>query len=194
LSVRTFSLFVALLTVAANLFVLFAVVLAIAARFSDGAASLLERAREVIGGSSLALAWIVALVATLGSLYLSEIAHFTPCVLCWYQRIAMYPLVVILGVAAWRSDLGVRRYVLPLVAIGAAISIYHYQLERFPSQTALACSVDVPCTTVWIWRFHYISIPFMALSAFALIATLLLLGYEPEEAAEHRPIEEEVRR
>jgi len=132
--------------------------------------------REVVGDSALTLAWIVALVATLGSLYFSEVAHFVPCSLCWWQRIAMYPLVVILGIAALRSDHGIRRYVLPMVAIGAVISAYHYQLERFPSQTALACSAAAPCTTVWVWRFHYISIPFMAFSAFTLIATLLLLG------------------
>jgi disulfide bond formation protein DsbB len=142
----------------------------------------LDWLRETVGGSSLVLAWIVALVATLGSLYFSEVAHFVRCPLCWYQRIAMYPLAIVLGIAALRSDYGIRRYVLPLVAIGAAISVYHYQLERFPSQTSLACSVDVPCTAVWVWRFHYISIPFMALSAFALIAALLLLA--PSHEAE----------
>jgi disulfide bond formation protein DsbB len=126
-----------------------------------------------------------------GSLYFSEVANYTPCPLCWYQRIAMYPLVVILGIAALRSDLAVRRYVLPLVAIGSVISIYHYQLERFPSQTSVACSADVPCTVVWIWRFHYISIPFMALSAFALIAALLLLGAAPEAGPEDETIPEE---
>jgi disulfide bond formation protein DsbB len=130
----------------------------------------------MVDGASLFLALVVALVATLGSLYYSEVANFPPCELCWYQRIAMYPLVVILGIAAVRRDFAVRRYVIPLVAIGAAISVYHYQLERFPSQTSLSCAADVPCTTVWVWRFHYISIAFMALSAFALIAALLLLG------------------
>jgi len=165
-SVRAFSLFFALLTVGANFFVLVTLCSASARR----------RLRDWLGGSTIALAWVVALVATLGSLYYSEVVHLPPCKLCWYQRIAMYPLVVVLGIAALRSDHGIRRYVLPVVAIGAAISVYHYQLERFPSQTSLACSTDVPCTTVWVWQFHFISIPFMALSAFALIATLLLLG------------------
>jgi disulfide bond formation protein DsbB len=177
-SVQTFSLFFALLTVGANVFFLVTIGLALLARFSERSALALERLRETVGGSSLVLAWAVALVATLGSLYFSEVAHFAPCSLCWYQRIAMYPLAVVLGIAALRSDYGIRRYVLPIVAIGAAISIYHYQLERFPSQT---CSVDVPCTTVWVWRFHYISFPFMALSAFALIAALLLLSPSDHE-------------
>lgn len=181
MSVRTVSLFFALLTVGADVFVMFTLILAVAARFSAGSARALARIRDMLDGSSLVLAWGVALAATLGSLYFSEVAHFTPCKLCWYQRIAMYPLAVVLGIAALRSDYGIRRYVLPIVAIGAAISLYHYQLERFPSQTSLACSVDVPCTTVWVWHFHYISLPFMALSAFALIATLILLGPSGEE-------------
>ncbi|GIU96694.1 MAG: hypothetical protein KatS3mg013_0497 [Actinomycetota bacterium] len=197
MSVRAFSLFFALLTVGADAFVLLALVLAVASRFSERPAAALRWIRDIVGGSSLVLAWIVALVATLGSLYYSEVAHFPPCKLCWYQRIAMYPLAVILGIAALRSDHGIRRYVLPVVAIGAAISIYHYQLERFPAQASLACSVEVPCTTVWVWQFHYISIPFMALSAFALIATLLLLGPLPEEdllEAEAEGTEKEVSR
>jgi disulfide bond formation protein DsbB len=180
-SVRQLSIFFALLTVGANAFVLVALILAVASRRSEGAASALRWLRDTVGSSSLVLAWIVATVATLGSLYYSEIAHFQPCTLCWYQRIAMYPLAVVLGIAALRSDYAVRRYVLPVVAIGAAISIYHYQLERFPAQESLACSIDIPCTTVWVWEFHYISIPLMALSAFALIATLLLLGPSRDE-------------
>jgi disulfide bond formation protein DsbB len=146
----------------------------------------------MVDGASLALAAIVGLVATLGSLYLSEIAHIPPCQLCWYQRIAMYPLPVILGIAAWRRDFGIRPYAIALAAIGSAISIYHYQLERFPDQSSLSCSVDVPCTTVWIWRFHYISIPFMALSGFALIVTLLLLGPSDRETEDEEAIEEDL--
>ena len=175
------SLFFALLTVGANAFVVLAVGLALGARYSRGADRALGRFRGAVDGSSLVLAWVVALVATLGSLYYSEVAHLPPCTLCWYQRIAMYPLAIVLAIAAVRSDFGVRRYVLPVVAIGAAISAYHYQLERFPSQATLACSVEVPCTTVWVWQLHYISIPFMAFSAFALIAMLLLMGPAGDE-------------
>ena len=69
-----------------------------------------------------------------GSLYFSEVAHFVPCRLCWYQRIAMYPLVLLLGIATLRRDVGIRLYAIPLAAIGAAVSIYHVQLERFPDQ------------------------------------------------------------
>jgi disulfide bond formation protein DsbB len=176
LTVDQMSMFFAMLTVIANAFVLLAVVLAISARFSERAASALGWLRDMVDDASLWLAAIVALVAMLGSLYYSEIANFPPCELCWYQRIAMYPLPVILGIAAWKRDFGIRPYAIALAAIGGAVSIYQYQLERFPDQTSLSCSVEVPCTTVWVWRLHYISIPFMALSGFALIVALLLLG------------------
>jgi disulfide bond formation protein DsbB len=169
--------------VATNVFVVGTGVLWLAARRRPGAAALLADARAALGPSGVALAWLVAATATAGSLYYSEVAHFPPCELCWYQRIAMYPLVVILGVAALRRDVGIRWVVIPLVLAGAVISVYHYQLERFPDQSSLSCSIEVPCTVVWVWRFHYISIPFMALSGFAAIAVLLALS---------RPADQEV--
>lgn len=180
MSTRTVSTFFALLTVAANVAVLGVVAAAVAARFSKRARDAVTGWRAAIRPALLPVAWLVATVATLGSLYYSEVAHFVPCKLCWYQRIAMYPLAIILGIAAWRGEEAVRRYVLPVVTIGALISIYHYQLERFPSQSSFSCTVEAPCTLVWVWHFHYISIPFMALSAFALIATVLSLAREEE--------------
>lgn len=185
MDVKTFSLFFALLTVAANLFVLAAGGVWLASRFSPAVAGRAQDLRASIGPAALALAWIVAAVATAGSLYYSEVAGFIPCQLCWYQRIAMYPQALLLAIAAFRRDIGIRRYLIPLSAAGALISIYHYQLERFPSQTHVACSADASCTVVWVWQFHYISIPFMALSGFALIATLLLLARREQPAAEH---------
>ena len=128
----------------------------------EGFSSTKDAVWETLGLSALWLAFLVALTATLGSLYLSEVAHFVPCKLCWYQRIAMYSLVPILAIAAWKRDVSVVRYVVPL-AIGAAISICHYQLERFPGQASVSCSADAPCTVVWIWKFHFVSIPLMAL-------------------------------
>ena len=173
---ETLSLFFALLTVGANAFVLGAIALAIAARFSARAAGRVAELRTWLAPAALTLAWVVVAVATTGSLFYSEGAGFIPCKLCWYQRIAMYPNVLILGVAAWKKDVLVRRYVVPLVLAGAAISVYHYQLERFPSQGSPACTADASCTVTWVWQFHYISIPFMALSAFLAIATLLRLA------------------
>ena len=130
----------------------------------------------VVGPDALRLAWLVALVAMAGSLYFSEVRHFAPCPLCWYQRIAMYPLALVLGIAAVTDDRRIGRYVLPVALVGAAISSYHYQLERFPDQEAVACSKEIPCTTIWFEQFGYITLPLLALSAFLLIAALVWLG------------------
>jgi len=137
--------------------------------------------RDWLAPGALPLAWFIATVATLGSLFLSEVAHFVPCTLCWYQRIAMYPLAIILGVAALRRDATIWRYALPVTLVGLAVSIYHYQLEWFPEQTTIGCARDGGCTTRWIFRFGFISIPFMAGSAFTAIAVLLgIARSEPE--------------
>lgn len=80
----------------------------------------------------LYLAWLVAVIATLGSLYFSEIKGFIPCGMCWYQRIAMYPLAVFLGIAAFYNDYRVRKYVLPITMIGSLISLYHYSMQKCP--------------------------------------------------------------
>jgi len=174
MNVDTMATLFALLTVIAITAVIAIALLAVASR--DGFSSTKDAVWETLGPSALWLAFLVALTATLGSLYLSEVAHFVPCKLCWYQRIAMYPLVPILAIAAWKRDFSVVRYVVPLAVIGAAISIYHYQLERFPSQASVSCSADAPCTVVWIWKFHFVSIPLMALSGFALIVALVLVA------------------
>jgi disulfide bond formation protein DsbB len=174
MNVETMATLFALLTVVANAAVVAIAVIAVADR--DGFSGLKRSAWSTLGPSALWLAFAVALTATLGSLYLSEVAHFVPCKLCWYQRIAMYPLVPILFVAALTRDAGVWRYATPLAAIGSAISVYHYQLERFPDQTSVSCTLEAPCTVVWIWKFHYISIPLMALSGFALIVALMLVA------------------
>jgi disulfide bond formation protein DsbB len=88
----------------------------------------------------------------------------------------MYPLVVLLGIAVLRRDHAARWYAIPIALIGTAIGAYHYQLERFPDQEAIACSSSVPCTTIWFEQLGYLTIPMMALSAFLLIAVILTLG------------------
>jgi disulfide bond formation protein DsbB len=126
---------------------------------------------------ALPLATVVALTATLGSLYYSEVAGFVPCQLCWYQRIAMYPLPVILGIATWWRDAAVRRYALPLVGVGAAISAYHSWLQAFPPESGSSfCTADAPCTARHVWDFGFVSIPFMALTAFLTVGALLWLA------------------
>jgi Disulfide bond formation protein DsbB len=125
---------------------------------------------------ALFLAWLVAAVAMIGSLYFSEVAHYDPCKLCWYQRIAMYPLAIILAIALAVRDNGVRRYVVPLAAIGAVISSYHYLIEWYPNLEGNGtCSLAVPCTFVWFRRFGFVSLPYMALSGFVFIVTFAWL-------------------
>lgn len=139
-----------------------------------------------VRGAELKLAFVVALTATLGSLYLSEIAHLEPCRLCWYQRIAMYPLALILGIAAWKDDGAVRRYAMPLAGIGGLIAAYHYLVQRYPNLESGACDVGVPCSAAYFWEFGFISIPFMALSGFAAVAALLTLHRHNQRAAPER--------
>ena len=152
---------------------------------SDGALDAYEGLARLIQPRALGLAWGVALLATAGSLYFSEVARFTPCTLCWYQRVAMYPLVVLLGVAAIR-----RRPVVTgssvLVAIGALIAAYHVALEWVPSLSTGVCAASAPCTDVWFRVFGIFSLPTLALTAFLLILTLLLVR-DPDEAYDRRP-------
>lgn len=123
----------------------------------------------------LGWAWGVATIATLGSLYLSEVAHLVPCSLCWYQRFAMYPLVLILGFGLVRGATAVWRVGLPLAALGLVISVYHVTIQWQPTLDVGACTSGAPCTGRYLAVFGFISIPTMAGAAFLLIISLLLL-------------------
>ncbi|GLX70760.1 disulfide oxidoreductase [Paenibacillus glycanilyticus] len=127
----------------------------------------------------LYLAWLVALVATCGSLYFSEIRGFIPCDLCWYQRIFMYPLVIVLGIAAYRGDRRIIGYVLPMSIIGMLISIYHNFEIWFPKVgEMMPCRSGIPCNYDYLNWLGFITIPLMALTAFILIIIFLVLGRE----------------
>lgn len=122
----------------------------------------------------IAWAWVVAVIAMAGSLYFSDGVGLEPCVLCWYQRIAMYPLVLVLGVGLWRGSPGVWRYALPLPLVGLPISIYHVALQQRPSLGLVACDPSNPCSLRYISALGFVSIPVMAGAAFLLIAALLV--------------------
>lgn len=143
--------------------------------------------------SGPAAAWLVATVATAGSLYFSEVAGFVPCHLCWIQRVAMYPLVGLLAVAtvARLSPWGqvCRALGLALGAGGALVAIYHLLMERFPSLQSGACDAAAPCSLVWFERLGFVTLPYMALSAFLLI-TVLLIASPAALAPEAESIEE----
>ena len=195
MSTPTVSRFFAVLALACWVGVAAVVGLVIARRRRPGGRA--DDAYRDVQRNALWLAWIVALVATLGSLYYSEIAHFVPCKLCWYQRICMYPLAVILLVAAVRRERRIWMYVLPQAVVGAGFALYHTQLQAFPSQGSSFCTTLEPCTVRYVWQFGFVSLPFMALSAFSFIITMLLVarrapGTEEEslsfdEASESEP-------
>lgn len=120
----------------------------------------------------------VAAVSTAGSLYYSEVAEFIPCRYCWFQRIAMYPLVVVFGVAALRRDRTAAWTAMPLAGIGLALSTYHYWLQVRP--TGDSCSLDAPCSARWVEEFGFVSIPFMAGAGFlAIIGVCVTLIRSP---------------
>ncbi|EFM10533.1 disulfide bond formation protein DsbB [Paenibacillus curdlanolyticus YK9] len=124
----------------------------------------------------LYMAWIVAVVATGSSLYLSDVLDYTPCKLCWFQRIFMYPQVILLGIAAYRGDRRITGYVLPLSIIGGLISIYHYLEQKVPGMAdIMPCTDGVPCSEDYLDYFGVITIPLMALVAFILITGSLWL-------------------
>jgi disulfide bond formation protein DsbB len=123
--------------------------------------------------SILAACTLVATVATVGSLYFSEVVGLVPCRLCWFQRIGMYPLVVVLAVATYEDRIAVWRAALPLSIGGAAVAAYHSSLQLRPTAT---CSVGGGCGSVQYELFGLLSIPNLALVAFALISVGLAAG------------------
>ncbi len=123
----------------------------------------------------LYFAWLVSVFATLGSLYFSEIKGFIPCDLCWFQRIFMYPLVVILGIGTFQSDISVKKFVLPLSIVGGLISFFHYLEQKIPGFGGIKpCVSGVPCSAEYINWFGFITIPFLALTAFTLITISMI--------------------
>lgn len=137
--------------------------------------------KNTIRENGLHFSWFVALTATLGSLYFSEILQYIPCKLCWYQRILMYPLVIILGIAAVRKERHMYIYVLPMSIWGAGISLYHYLMQKTAwfKSGAEACG-PIPCDVDYVNYFGFITIPFMALTAFVIITVLQILMWVAE--------------
>lgn len=133
--------------------------------------------KQRIGQFAPQLTFLIALTATLGSLYLSEVRNFIPCTLCWYQRILMYPLVIIILVGIIEQDDFLSTYILPFSLIGTAVSTYHYLIQLgLGGGESGACTVGIPCSARYLNYFGFITIPFMALTAFLLITLITWYG------------------
>jgi disulfide bond formation protein DsbB len=120
--------------------------------------------------------WLIASVATLGSLFFSEVMGHSPCVLCWYQRICMYPLVLILPAGLFPFDRKIARYALPLSLLGALLAVFHLLLAAgYIPENIKPCVQGIPCTEVQIVWFGFVTIPMLSALAFLLISALLIL-------------------
>jgi disulfide bond formation protein DsbB len=162
------------LTLLADLALVALLAIGLAALLGGRPRALARRAIGRIGPRAPVLALVVATVTTAGSLYYSEIVGYIPCELCWYQRVCMYPLVAILAVGVLRRDRSVVWYAAPFVVFGAPVSLYHWLVERIPSLAeSSSCSVFVPCSVPYFEELGYITLSFMALSAFLLVGALL---------------------
>lgn len=183
MTTTTVSAFFAVLSLVCWAATIGVVVITVLARRSD---STVRGIIDELAQNALWHAWLVAAVATAGSLYYSEVAHLIPCELCWYQRICMYPMAVVLLIAAVRRDTDIWRYTLPIVGIGIVIATYHTQLQAYPEQSTF-CSATIPCNVRFVWEFGFVSLPLMALSAFVLIFSLVALSRTALSPGKHTP-------
>ncbi|MGE7933138.1 disulfide oxidoreductase [Viridibacillus arvi] len=125
---------------------------------------------------ALLFGWITSIIAMMGSLFFSEQMGFIPCTLCWYQRILMYPLVFFLGMAFYRNDKEIYKYVLPMSAFGMLLSGYHYALQKIPSMHEFStCTSGVPCSGQYINWLGFVTIPFLSFIGFTVITISMLV-------------------
>lgn len=135
--------------------------------------AILDRLHENLSNYHLHLAFLLSLVATGGSLYLSNVLGWEPCHLCWFQRIFMYPLVLLTGTGLLLEKDDVADYVLPMVMIGGSISIYHYAVQIFSKVSSGCSTLSVSCSDKFTYYFGYITVPMLALTVFVAIGILL---------------------
>jgi len=141
-----------------------------------GKSKALDNLRQKISTHSYLLVFLLSLAATLASLFLSEVAKFQPCILCWYQRILMYPQPLLLYTALVRNERVLKPYLLVLNILGALIAIYHYLLQRMPQSLLAPCDTSgISCVKGYKFYMGYMSFPLMSLTLFLLIIIILLL-------------------
>lgn len=130
------------------------------------------------GWNLVFVCWLVAAASTLGALFLGEVMGLPPCVLCWWQRIFMFPLVLILPAGLFPFDPKVVRYALPLAVLGWLFAVYHLLLAHgFIPESIQPCSQGVPCSRVVIEWFGFVTIPLLSVLAFSVIVFLLVLTH-----------------
>jgi len=128
------------------------------------------------GWTFVFMAWLVASVSTLGALFLGEVMGYTPCMLCWYQRICMFPLVLILAAGLFPFDRRVVRYALPLALAGWLLAIFHWAVASgLVPERVTPCSQGVPCSVEQVTWFGFLTLPMLSVLAFSVIIALLLL-------------------
>jgi disulfide bond formation protein DsbB len=158
----------------------------------------ISQERDLIDWFGLAsrhIALLTAWIATCGSLFFSEVIGWVPCVLCWYQRILMYPLAILLAIGIVRRDRGLYIYVLPFSITGMVVALYHHLLIKTDWLPAPACVSGVPCTVDHLNWFGFITIPWLAFMAFTIITGMLAAfawlqpeaAGEPDDEAEDQP-------
>ena len=152
-----------------------------------------SRLVDLFGMTGRHIALLAAWIAMSGSLFFSEALGWPPCVLCWYQRILMYPLTLILAIGIWRRDRGLHLYVLPFSIIGAFVSLYHYLLIKTDWFPPPPCAAGIPCTVDYLDWFGFINIPFMALMAFLIITGMMIAWdlMQPLDEGKHGTISED---
>ena len=123
-------------------------------------------------------AWLIATLATLGALFMGEVMGLAPCVLCWYQRIFMFPLVLVLAAGLFPFDPKIVRYALPLAIAGLLVAVFHLLLVAgYIPENMTPCRQGIPCSTVQIEWFGFVTIPFLSAVAFLTINALLIASY-----------------
>jgi disulfide bond formation protein DsbB len=166
------------LTIISHLFLILYLVYIISRSISKSKISLFEDMINIIKSRFLLFSFIVALTAALGSLFFSEIALYEPCKLCWFQRIFMYPQVILFSIALMKDDKKIARYSLPLSIIGISISSYHYFISTFTNVASSGvCSATGPsCIFDYFTEYGYVTIPLMAFTAFLMLILFSIIG------------------
>jgi disulfide bond formation protein DsbB len=160
-------------------------ILLVVARLLAPSLPLARRLGAMVVSQRASLTLAVGSVATLGSLYFSEVANYVPCRLCWFQRIAMYPIALVALVGVIRRDRGARWYIIPMAAIGLLISGYHFMIERGVLADSGSClAVGPSCADIWFEEYGFVTLAFMALAGFAAVLALNTLSFDaPEEGS-----------